>query len=607
MTPHELPAPLAELTRLMAQCANTGDFVGAALHANELVTLCRAALGERDPNVLELKVSLASLQLQAGKTADAHADLELLIPDLVQVLGGDHLSTLTARHLLADRHQPSLWSLAEWLELFADEQRVLGADHPSTLVTRAKISEKRWEIGDLVGAQAEAEQVAAARERVLGADHADTLGTRLMLTIWRGRAGDIPGAVSELEPLLATLRATLGHGHCHTVMARHMFTLWAPERAGVSDAVTAWEALLREEIRVLGDDHPVTAAAREELSRWRARRDDRVDERSAEDSLNWWLDWINVLIDAVADTHLRPAVQLDYSEASLRAVERLVRDRYAYPIQLLHQDSLLAGLAAYLGEALMRVGGGAWEWTTDAGEGSLSSVEPRIRDPQSPLSAARHRWRIMGDDEPDAVGLPIVAPDPETGLPRLSPVHLLLDAIGGGAGEVLVGVHRRWRRVVDERAAARPGWTPAKQHTLADGFASPPAALVLDEWLADQRESFPRWSARHGGDWDYSGDTVDRLAALVSRTTPTVGALNDPSNAEFVDGATYYLGEVLRRGYPSRWVYRDFRDDGDPEICNFQLQLDDNSGFTSPFYLLRLMLRRGDPGYLRIRYADWVG
>nr|WP_231973761.1 MULTISPECIES: hypothetical protein [unclassified Mycobacterium] len=604
MTPPELPAPLAELTRLMADCANMGDFVGAAMHANELVTLCRAALGERDPNVLELKVSLASLQLQAGKIADAHADLELLIPDLVQVLGADHVSTLTARHLLAGRHQPSLWSLAEWLELYADEQRALGADHPSTLATRNKVAEKRWEIGDFVGARAEAEQVAAARGRALGADHADTLGTQLMLTVWRGRAGDIPAAVAELEPLLETLRETLGNGHFHTVIARHMLTLWAPERAGVTDGVAAWQALLQEEIRVLGEEHPVTAAAREQLSGLRARRGDAGDESSAEESLNWWLDWINVLIDAAADTQLRAAVPLDYSEASLRAVEGLLRDRYASPGRLLRQESLLAGLAAYLGETLMRVGGGAWEWTTDAHPDSGTALP---RDPQLLRRVARHRWRLMPDDEPDAVGLPIVAADPGTGLPRLSPVHLLLDAAGSGDGEVLAGVYQHWRRVVAERAAARPGWVPVKQHTLVDGVSPSTPAAALDEWLDQQREGFARWSALHGGDWDFSGDTVDRLAALVSRVTPTVGALNDPANAEFVHGATYYLGELLRRGYPSRWVYRDFRDEGDPEICNFALQLDDHSGFTSPYYLLRLMLRRGDPNYLRIRYIDWVG
>lgn len=271
MTQQELPAPLAEMTGLMARCANNGDFAGAALQANELVTLCRATLGERDPNVLELKVALATVQLRAGEDADVYADLDALIPDLVAVLGPDHLSTLTARHLFAGRQQPPVSSLSEWSQLVADEQRILGPDHESTLMARERVAEKRWETGDFAGAMTEGQHVLAARRRVLGDDHADTLGTRLMLAIWRGRAGDIPGAITELEWLIGELRDKLGSGHVHLLMARHMFTLWAPKRAGVTDGVTAWEALVEEEARVLGDEHPVTIAARQELAGWCAR------------------------------------------------------------------------------------------------------------------------------------------------------------------------------------------------------------------------------------------------------------------------------------------------------------------------------------------------
>lgn len=278
MTQQELPAPLAELTGLMARCANNGDFAGAAVQANELVTLCRATLGERDPNVLELKVALATVQLRAGEDAAVYADLEWLIPDLVEVLGRDHVSTLTARHLLAGRQQSPVSSLCEWSRLLADEQRVLGADHESTLMARERVAEKLWETGDFAGAMTEGQHVLAARRRVLGDDHADTLGTRLMLAIWRGRAGDVPGAITELEWLIGELRDKLGSDHVHLLMARHMYTLWAPNRAGGTDGVAAWEALVEEETRVLGDEHPVTVAARQELAGWCARHGRHGDQ-----------------------------------------------------------------------------------------------------------------------------------------------------------------------------------------------------------------------------------------------------------------------------------------------------------------------------------------
>lgn len=286
MTQQELPAPLAELTGLMTECANHGDYAGAARQANELVTLCRATLGERHATVLELKVSLATLQLRAGEEAVAYDEFARLIPDLVEVLGRDHLSTLTARHLFAGRQQPSLSSLAEWSQLFADEQRILGGEHESVLVAREKIAEKRWEIGDVVGAMAEGEQVLGARRRVLGEDHADTLGTRLMLAIWRGRAGDVPGAVAELEPLIDHLRDKLGDDHVHLLMARHMLTLWAPDRAGVTDEVAAWAGLVDEEARVLGEEHPVTVAARHELAERCARQVGRANG-SGVGALDW--------------------------------------------------------------------------------------------------------------------------------------------------------------------------------------------------------------------------------------------------------------------------------------------------------------------------------
>jgi hypothetical protein len=172
---------------------------------------------------------------------------------------------------------------------------------------------------------------------------------------------------------------------------------------------------------------------------------------------------------------------------------------------------------------------------------------------------------------------------------------------------VLAAAYGRWKQVVQAYAAAHPNWSPVKERTLADGlFNAPPPSTVLDEWLARQEQNFPDWAAENGGNWDYSPDSIHRLTELVSRKTPTVTAIRDPRNAEFVDGASYYLGEILRRGCPSRWVYREFRDEGDPITANFQLQLNDDAGFTGPFHLLSFMLECGDVGRPRAYYDDWV-
>lgn len=321
------------------------------------------------------------------------------------------------------------------------------------------------------------------------------------------------------------------------------------------------------------------------------------------ESLEWWLDWVNVLIGTMADANLRGVVDLDYSQASLQPLEDFVRQRYRgrYP---LGEDSFTAGVAAYLGETLMRVAGGAWEWTTEAFPDDGSAERDSRRE------LARHQWHLSGEDEPDAVGLPIVRADPALGLPPLSPVHLLLDAVERADGGVWAATYQRWRDAVQAYAGAHPGWAPSKQHTLADGVvSSPPASAVLDDWLARQREHFPKWAARYAGNWDHSPASIDRLAALVAERTPTMAAFYDQANVDFVDGASYYLGETLRRGAPCRWVYRRFpfnRSDGAPVTADFHIQKNDNSDFTGPFDLLVYTLEVSDPGKARDFYHRWT-
>ena len=80
--------------------------------------------------------------------------------------------------------------------------------------------------------------------------------------------------------------------------------------------------------------------------------------------LDWWLDRINLLIEMMGDVDLGGAIALDHSAASLTALEAAARDRLADPAEALYidQQSFTASVVAYLGEALMRVGGGRWDW-----------------------------------------------------------------------------------------------------------------------------------------------------------------------------------------------------------------------------------------------------
>jgi hypothetical protein len=318
--------------------------------------------------------------------------------------------------------------------------------------------------------------------------------------------------------------------------------------------------------------------------------------------LDWWLDRVNLLIDMMGDVDLDGSVVLDYSEDSLSALQAAARDRLGDPAEALDggQQSFTAGVVAYVGEALMRVGGGRWDWVAQASAGVAVAGAVLAQ------RLAEHRWRIDSAGEPDATGFPIIRPDAESGLEALSPTHLVLQALASDTA-VLSAVHQRWEQAVKSHAATNPDWSPVKERTLADGlFNVPPPSTVLDDWLARQEQNFRDWAARNGGNWDYSPDSINRLAALVLRVTPTVEAFHDPANVEFVDGASYYLGEMLRRGYPSRWVYRDFLDEGDSITANFKVQLNDDCGFTGPYHLLSRMVRRGDLNHTRAYYDDWI-
>ncbi|WP_374024999.1 tetratricopeptide repeat protein [Mycobacterium sp. HNNTM2301] len=390
MTQPELPGPLAALTRLISERIAAADFAGALPLMNELVAVCRPILGERHPNVLDMKLALVHLQLQMGDQAGAYAALEQLVPELDELLGRDHITTLTARHMFADRPQRETQAaLAEWSQLLADEERVLGPEHPTALTSRDRVAQKRKELGDYAGAIAEGERVVAARRRVLGEHHEDTLGMRMALAQWRGESADGPGAVAELETLVEVMREKLGDDHRHTLIARHTIALWEPEPDDYRDKVATWQALVDDEARVFGDDNPITVAAREELAKWRDRAQeyrwvtetrDRVEEAtkrrlrakhqatqrfSDEEYLRCWLAERGAQFPVWAGRYGGDAVW-DFSPESLDALEELVIQNGSSPEELLDEERnapFVDGAVWYLGEVLRRGRSLPWQYT----------------------------------------------------------------------------------------------------------------------------------------------------------------------------------------------------------------------------------------------------
>lgn len=95
----------------------------------------------------------------------------------------------------------------------------------------------------------------------------------------------------------------------------------------------------------------------------------------------------------------------------------------------------------------------------------------------------------------------------------------------------------------------------------------------LQRWLTERRDAFGDWRSRYGGEMtcDFSIDSLDGLEAMVWQVADgPEELLEDSANVAFIDGAAYYLGEVLLRHGPQelRWRYLrgDVADFSEPTV-----------------------------------------
>ncbi len=246
--------------------------------------------------------------------------------------------------------------------------------------------------------------------------------------------------------------------------------------------------------------------------------DDLPQDHENPADLDAWLGALSIVFDLLEDL-LPDDVRLDHSAESLPVFEEVVASG-AYPDADPHIDD---ALAAYLGQTLRRVGGGRWTWDQTSHQ-------------------------------------PLVHADEVLGLPPVAPVELLDKA----NGTTFLALYETWERAARAYAAAHPGWEPHSEYTPGLDIPPPPASDTerMERWLAEQERAFPDWIARFGGQdiWDFSPASLDGLANAIFRTIPSEDGFNDPQNAEFVDGATWYYGEVLLRNAPSRWEYQPYFD-----------------------------------------------
>lgn len=322
------------------------------------------------------------------------------------------------------------------------------------------------------------------------------------------------------------------------------------------------------------------------------------DGKPAIDRLATWLEALGPVLDRLA-WFVPQDFSHDFSPMSLDALEWVLAtqlpdfdpsDRSAF-------DSGLADSAvAYLGEALMRVGGGRW-----APDG----------DPAGPTGRR-----------------PVVRFDNALGLPPVSPLRLMVRAADAGTGTEFRDALVEVQEAVAEYQAAHPGWMPTKDHGPGvDAFAVdelPPSDPWLGGWLASRAADFPHWADQTGDprEWQFAPETletIDGLERLFLDRFGTVEKFSAPGSADFVATASWVLGETLRRAAPDRVVWRYYRvppgyvdaEDyfkqvGNPFVGSPVLERFPDGELLDPRVLLRIVVEGRRPGWLRIRLDDFL-
>ncbi|MFC7549405.1 hypothetical protein [Plantactinospora sp. GCM10030261] len=244
---------------------------------------------------------------------------------------------------------------------------------------------------------------------------------------------------------------------------------------------------------------------------------------------------------------LESAIAVDFSRASLAELEELAAEG-DHP-----------GFDAYLGETLLRVGGGRWV---------------------------------------EVDGAPAVTADPSLGLSPVVPADLLAEP--GRAVEA----YDEWTVAVAARREAVPGWHPVKEPTPGlDKRTEPVVPPELRRWLAERESGFLRWAARWApeGRWDFSTSSLDELGELLVRVLGDESGLRDPANRDFVDGAIWYVGEVYRRVGGGQWSWE--AKDGKPPV---PLLVNLGGRRRSQAPLVQLEMGMGTSGYLRSRCESFA-
>lgn len=268
-------------------------------------------------------------------------------------------------------------------------------------------------------------------------------------------------------------------------------------------------------------------------------------------------EWVQSMQPSIAgwSSHLPRDFREDYSRESLTTVEQTLLRLWPDPTaDLTGSGSLiLEDAGRYIGEALLRVCGGHWEW-------------------------ADHR--AMWSDQP------VIVPDTTDRRP-IAPFVVVTDIVQRRSGNELSSLWDGLDELRRHRQSLESGWEPVKTPTPGLDRVPVPPAPELDAFLTDRDHDLSCWTQVSGlpaTTWDLSLDSLDTLGQTVLDLGLTDAEVTNPGGGTNGFLAMRYLGETLIAVYGGTWEWR-------PNETGAPIDRDDSD----TLFIERWMVRRDDP------------
>ncbi|MGW1780472.1 hypothetical protein ACWCQQ_15210 [Streptomyces sp. NPDC002143] len=258
-------------------------------------------------------------------------------------------------------------------------------------------------------------------------------------------------------------------------------------------------------------------------------RTDHGDE-AAEQQLSRWITEIPEALRELRAEVLDEHFPFDFTPMSLAVLEAHMLAEYRSAGEKVGMDFRPTECAmVYVGEVLLAVGGGRWDWDARKAPGS-------------------------------SAGRPVVHPDPALGLAAVDPIALVARATRIRTGDVFIEEAARLQEAVAARREREPDWAPVvvphpEQAAHRTGADHP----ELVRWLDLRAAGFADWAREAGpGElWDFSPGSLDRLEPVLRDRFADSGGLLAAKSGAFVQGVVWYVGEVVRRSREGVvWQYR---------------------------------------------------